>query len=149
MHGGKLIRRPDRDYHKKDEAGEIDGAAASETRVAADEDHQDVRDPHGDGEENFGVGEERRTDGLQSEHGAYEEASGHAGEAEAEGVEGDLVEGFERRQPGARGLRALLFEAAFLDEIEQAGDKREEERGVGGEEKSDMEEEPSGVGWTS
>ena len=35
--------------------------------------------------------------------GADEQAGGHAGEAEEEGLEGDLVGGFERREPGEGG----------------------------------------------
>ena len=92
--------------------------------MVADEDHQHVGDPHGEREEHFGVGEESWADGLQRDHGADEEAGGHAGQAEAEGVMGDLIKRFQGREQGSFGGRSLELELAFLDEIQQARDER-------------------------
>ena len=39
----------------------------------------------------------------------------------------------------------LGFEAAFLEQVENAGYERDEEGGVGGEQQRDVQEEPSGV----
>jgi len=113
--------------------------------VLTNEDHQHVGDPHGEREQDFGVCEECGADGLECDDGADEQASGHAGQAEEQRLEGDLVDGFERRKEAARSCGTLLLEAAFLKEIEQAGEKRDEEGGVGCEQKSDVEQQPSGA----
>ena len=145
MYDRERVRRPHGKHDEEDEAGEIDGAASAKTAVAADEDHQHVGDPHGDGEKNFGVGEEGGADGLECDDRADEKAGGHAWETEEQSFEGDLVEDFERWQEAAAGGGALLLEAALFDEIKQAGDEREEECGVGGEEQRYVEEQPAGA----
>jgi hypothetical protein len=38
-----------------------------------------------------------------------------------------------------------LFEAALLNQVQKRGEKREKKSGVGGEEESDMEEDPAGM----
>ena len=38
-----------------------------------------------------------------------------------------------------------MLEAALLNEVEERGEERDEKRGVGGEKKSDVEEDPAGV----
>ncbi len=38
-----------------------------------------------------------------------------------------------------------MLEAALLNEVEERGEERDQERGVGGEKKSDMEEDPAGM----
>ena len=111
--------------------------------MAADVDHRDVGKPHGEGEEDLGIAKVRRTDGDLGDERADEEAGGHAGKAEEERPEGDLVGGFERWEPGDGG--GFLFEAALLDEVEHGGEKRDKKRGVGGQEESDVEEDPAGV----
>ncbi len=142
MHGRERVRGPDGEHHDEDEAGEIDGTASAEAGVATDEDHEHVSKPHGDREQHFRVCEEGRADGLKSEHGADKQTGGHAGQTEAESVEGDLVEGFERRQPGDF-LCSLGLESALFYEIEQAGDEGEKERGIGREQKCDVQEQPA------
>ena len=125
-----MVGGPDGEDDEEDEAGEIDGAASAKAGVAADVDHADVGQPHGEGEEDFGVEEVGCADGLLGDEGADEEAGGHAGEAEEEGLEGDLVGGFEGWKPGEGG--GLLLEAALLNQVEERGHEREEEGGVGG-----------------
>lgn len=110
--------------------------------MPADVDHHDVGEPHGEGEEDLGVAEVRRADGGLGDERADEQAGGHAGKAEEERLEGDLVGGFERREPGEGGR--LLFEAALLNQVQERGDEREQEGGVGGEEESNVEEYPAG-----
>jgi hypothetical protein len=61
--GGELVRGPDGEDDQEDEAREIDGAAAAQTCRAADVDHGDVAQPHGEGEEDFGVAEVGGADG--------------------------------------------------------------------------------------
>ncbi len=106
---------------REDEAGEIDGAASAKTGVAADVDHRDVDEPHGEGEKDFGIAEVGWADGGLGDERADEQAGGHAGQAEEERLEGDLVgsfQGRERRQGGG-----FLFQAAFLNEVEQRGEE--------------------------
>jgi hypothetical protein len=141
--GGELVGSPDRENDEEGEAGKVDGATPAQAGVAADEDHEAVGQPHGEGEEDLGIEEVMRPDGLLSDPGADEEAGGHAGKAEEEALEGDLVGGLERREPGEAG--GLALETALLHEIEQGGQEREEEAGVGGEEESDVEEDPGGA----
>ena len=69
--------------------------------MAADVDHRDVDEPHGEGEEDLGVAEVGGADGVLGDERADEQAGGHAGQAEEEGLEGDLVEWF--RAVGASG----------------------------------------------
>ena len=71
--------------------------------MAANEDHEAVGEPHGEGKEDLGVGEEGGTVGLFGEGRPDEEAGGHAGKAEEEGPKGDLVGGIEGREPGEGG----------------------------------------------
>lgn len=117
MDGGELVGGPDREDDEEDEAGEIDGAASAQARVTANKNHAAVGDPHGEGEEDLGVAEVGGAVGLLGDERTEEQAGGHAGETEKEGLEGDLVSGFEGREPGERG--SLVLEAAFLDEVEQ------------------------------
>jgi len=111
--GGELVCGPDGEDDEEDEAGEIDGAASAETGVTADVDHCDVGQPHGEGEKDLGVAEVRRADGGLRDERADEQAGGHAGEAEEEGFESDLISCLERWEPGEGG--GFLFEAALLD----------------------------------
>ena len=62
--GGELVGGPDGEDDEEDEAGEIDGAASAQAGVAADEDHRDVGEPHGEGEEDLGVAEVGGADGC-------------------------------------------------------------------------------------
>ncbi len=62
--GGELVGGPDGEHDEEDEAGEVDGAAAAQAGVAADEDHADVGDPHGEGEQHLGIEKEGGADGL-------------------------------------------------------------------------------------
>ena len=145
MDGGELVGRPDGEDHQEDEAGEIDGAASAEAGVAADEDHADVGEPHGEGEQNLGVAKVGDAVGDLREERADEEAGGHAGQTEEERLEGDEIEGLKRRQLDSAGCEGLGFKAGFLDEVEDACDERNEERGISGQEKRDVEEKPAGV----
>ena len=115
--------------------------------MAADVDHDNVDEPHCEGQEDFGIAEVGGADGHLCNERADEKACRHAREAEEKGFEGDLVQdfewGFERREPGEGG--GFLLEAALLNQVEQRGQEREQKRGVGGEEKSDVEEDPAGV----
>ena len=97
VHGGELVCGPDEEDDQEDEAGEIDGAAAAQAGGAADEDHGDVGQPHGEGEQDLGVAEVLCAVVLLRDDGADEQAGGHAGQAEEERLEGDLVDGLERR----------------------------------------------------
>jgi hypothetical protein len=54
-------------------------------------DHRDVDEPHGEGQEDLGVTEVRRAYGDLGDKRADEEAGGHAGKAEEQGLLGDLV----------------------------------------------------------
>ncbi len=119
-----MVGSPDGEDDEEDEAREVDGASSAKTGVAADVDHANVGQPHGEGEQDLGVKEVRWTDGLLGDEGADEETGGHAGQAEEEGLEGDLVRGFEGREPGESGI--LLLEAALLNEVKEGGQEREE-----------------------
>ena len=143
MDGGELVCGPDGEDDEEDEAGEIDGAAATQACRAADVDHGDVGQPHGEGEEDLGVSEVGGTDGGLGDERADEQAGGHAGEAEEEGFEGDLVGCLERREPGEGGR--FLLEAALLNEIQKRRDQTEEECRVGREQERDVEEDPAAV----
>ena len=81
--------------------------------------------------------------GLLGDKRTDEEAGSHAGEAEEEGLESYLIGGFEGWEPGEGG--GLLFEAALLNQVEERGYEGEEEGGVGGQQQSDVEEDPAGV----
>lgn len=111
--------------------------------MTADVDHCNVDEPHGEGEKNLGVAEVGGAHRGLGDERANEQAGRHAGEAEEKRLEGDLVNCFQRRKPGARG--EFLFQAPLLNEIEQRGDERDDECGIGGEKESDMEEDPAGV----
>ena len=50
MDFGELVCGPDGEDDQEDKAGEIDGAASTESGVATDVDHRDVDEPHGEGE---------------------------------------------------------------------------------------------------
>ena len=113
----KLVGCPDGEDDEEDEAGEVDGAASPKAGVAADEDHGNVGQPHGKGEEDFRVEKVGRTNGLLGDDGADEQTGGHAGEAEEQGFKGYLVGGFERREPGEG--RRFLFQAALLDQVQE------------------------------
>ncbi len=130
MDGGELVGGPDGEDDEEDEAREIDGAASAEAGVAADVDHADVGQPHGEGEQDLGVEEVGCADGLLGDERADEEAGGHAGQAEEEGLEGYLVGGFEGWEPGEGG--GFLLEAALLNQVQERGQEREKESGVGG-----------------
>jgi len=143
VNDGELVGGPYGEDDEEDEAGEIDGFTSAKTGVAADVDHADVGEPHGEGEQDLGVEEVGRTDGLLGDEGTDEEAGGHAGEAEEEGLEGDLIGCFERGKPGESG--GFLLEATLLNEVEERGYQREKQGGVGGEQKSDVEEDPASV----
>ena len=143
MDDGELVGSPDGEDDEKNEAREIDCAASAEAGVAADVDHADVGEPHGEGQEDLGVEEIGRADGLLGDKGADEETGGHTWKAEEEGPEGDLVGGFERRQP--RDRWRFLLETTLLNEVEKRGQYREEQSGVSSEKKSDVEEDPAGV----
>jgi len=145
MDDGELVGSPDSEYNQEDEAGEIDGAASAEAGVTTNVDHADVGEPHCEGEEDLGVQEVRRADGLLGDERAYEEAGGHAGEAEEEGLEGYLVGCLKRWQPGCSRGSGLGFETAFLHEIQERGKQGEREGSVGGEQECDVEEDPAGV----
>ena len=119
MYGGELVGRPDGEDDEEDEAREIDGATSAKTGVAADVDHSDVGQPHGEGEQDLGVEEIGWANGLLGNEGADEESGGHAGQAEEEGLEGYLVGGFEGREP--RGGWGFLLEAALLNQVEERG----------------------------
>ena len=108
-------------------------------------DHADVGDPHGEGEEDFGVAEVRGPVGDLREEGADEQAGGHAGEAEKEGAESDGIDGGERGELDAGGTEGFVFEAALLHEVKCAGDEAYEQGRVGGEQKRDVQEEPAGL----
>ena len=140
MDYAELVGGPDGEDDEEDEAGKIHGAASAQTGLATDVDHADVSKPHGEGEKNLGVAEVTGTDRDLSYKGADEQAGGHAGKAEQKGFVGDLVDGFERRQPSQ--ARGFLFEAALLNEIEKGRKEAEEERSVGGQQKCYMEEDP-------
>ena len=111
----ELVRRPDGEDDEEDEAGEIDRASPAQAGVAADEDHSDVGQPHGEGEQHLWVEKVRRPDGLLGYDGADEQAGGHARKAEEESSEGYLVSGFQRRKPGEG--RGLSLEAALLNQV--------------------------------
>ncbi len=123
VNDGELIRGPDGEDDEEDKAGEIDGTASAEAGVAADEDHGDVGQPHGEGEQDFGIEEVRRPDSLLGNDGADKQAGSHAGQAEEQGFKGNLVGGFERREPGEGG--GFPFEAALLNEVQERGEERE------------------------
>ena len=57
-----------------------------------------VGDPHGEREQDFGVGEEGGTGGFERDDRTDEQAGCHAGQAEEQRLERDLVDGFERRE---------------------------------------------------
>ena len=99
MDCGELVCDPHGEHNQKDEAGEVDGSTAPETGDAADVDHCNVNQPHGECEKYLGVAEVRNADGGLGDEGSDEKAGGHAGEAEEKSFEGDLIGGFERRQP--------------------------------------------------
>ncbi len=143
MDGRELIGGPDGEDDEEDEAGEIDGATTAEAGVLADVDHADVSEPHGEREEHFGVAKVGGADGEFGDGGADKKASGHAGQAEEEGATGDAVRSFKRGQT-AEG-RKFALEPAFLDEVQNAGEKGEQEGGVGGKEEGDVEEDPVGM----
>jgi hypothetical protein len=81
--------------------------------VTSDVDHRNVGEPHREREEDFGVAEVRSSNGGLGDERADEQTGSHAGEAKEKSFEGDLVGGFERREPGQR--RRFSFEAALLD----------------------------------
>jgi hypothetical protein len=145
VNGGELVRRPDAKDDEEDEAGEKDCAFAAQAGVTADVNHADVGEPHGEGEEDFGVCEVAWAVGDVGEERADEQAGGHARESEEQGAEGDGVDGFKRGELDAGGCDGFGFEARFLHEIEERGDERDEEGGVGGEQQRDVQEEPAGV----
>ncbi len=91
MDGGELVCCPYGEDDEEDEAGEIDGAAATQTCRAADVDHGDIGQPHGEGEKDFGVSEVGGADRGLGDERADEEAGGHARETEEEGLKGYLV----------------------------------------------------------
>jgi hypothetical protein len=145
--GGELVGGPDGEDEEEDEAGEVDGSSSAEAGDAADVDHPNVDEPHGEGEEDLGVAEIRRADGGLGDERADEEAGGHAGKSEEEGFEGDLIQdlegGLKDGEPREGG--GFLFEAALLNQVEERGEKREQEGGVGSQKESDVEEDPAGV----
>ncbi len=143
MDGAELVGNPDGEDDEKDEAGEIDGAASAQAGLAADEDHADIGQPHGEGEQNLGIEEVGGSNGQLGDERADEQAGGHAGQTEEERFKSDLVGGFERRQPGDGG--ELSLETAFLNQVQERGEDIEEERGVGGEQKGYVQEDPAGV----
>ena len=69
MHDGQLVGGPDCENDEEDEAGKIDRAASAQAGVATDVDHRNVDNPHGEREEDFGVGEEGRAGGLERNDG--------------------------------------------------------------------------------
>ena len=121
MNGGELVRSPDEENDQEDEAGEVNGAAATEARGAADKDHSDVGHPKAEREQNLGVAEVLGAVVRLRDNGADEQASGHAWQSEQQRLEGDLIDGLkrrvERRKPAM--VAALRFEAALLNEVEQ------------------------------
>lgn len=58
-----MVGGPDGEDDKEDEGGEVDGATSAETGDAADVDHCDVDEPHGEGKEDFGIAEVRGSNG--------------------------------------------------------------------------------------
>ena len=100
MNGGELVSGPDSENDEKDKAGEKDGAASAKAGDAAEVDHRDVDEPHGEGEEDFGIVEVGGTNGYLGDKRADEEPGGHARQTEEEGLKCDLVGGVERRKPG-------------------------------------------------
>ena len=142
--GRELVRSPDGEDDQEDKAGEVDGAASAQAGVATDEDHADVGEPHGEGEKDLWIEEVAGTDGLLGDERADEQADGHAGKAEEERLECDLVGGVERGEPGDGGC--LLLEAAFLDQVEKGGQQADEEGCIGGEYQDYVEDDdPAGV----
>src|SRR5260370_11256626 len=107
---GELVGGPDGEDEEEDEAGEVDGSSSAEAGDAANVDHGDVDEPHGEGEEDFGVSEVGGADGGLRDERADEEGGGHAGETEEEGLLGDLGDRVERGGPCGGG--GDLFEAA-------------------------------------
>jgi len=83
--------------------------------VPTNEDHANVGEPHGKRQQNLGVEKVGRADGLLSDNGTDEQTGGHAGQAEEQCLQRDLVCSFERRQPG--DCRRLLFEAMLLQQV--------------------------------
>lgn len=141
--GRELISRPDDENDEEDKGGEIDRAASTEAGSTADVDHCDVGKPHCEGEEDLGIAEVRSADCGLCDERADEQTGGHAGEAEEERLEGDLVGGFERRKPGERGK--FFLEAPLLNEIEQRCYERDDQGGVGCKQENYVEKDPAGV----
>ena len=121
MDNGELVCGPDGEDDEEDEAGEIDGAAPTQTGRTANVNHGDVGEPHGEGEKDFGVAEVSGPDGGLGDERADEQAGSHAGEAEEEGLESYLVGGFEGRKPREGGR--FLLEATLLNQVQQRGDE--------------------------
>lgn len=134
MDSGELVGGPDTEDNHEDEAGEIDGTASAEAGVAADVDHSDVSKPHGEGQEDLGVAEVRCAVGDLREERAHQQAGCHAWKAEEQRLEGDGVDGGERWQLDTAGAEGLRLEAALLNQVENRGDERDEQGGVGGQE---------------
>jgi hypothetical protein len=145
MYGRELVGGPDGEDDEEDEAGEVDGTASAEAGVTTDVDHANVGQPHGEREQDFGIEEVAGTNRLLGDERADEQAGGHAGEPEEESLEGDLVDCFERWEPGGVGSSVFGFEATLLSQIEDGSKEREQQRGIGGEQESDVEEDPASV----
>ena len=64
MHDGELVGRPDGEDYEEDEAGEVDGATSAEAGLAANVDHANVGEPHGEREEDLGVEKVGGANGL-------------------------------------------------------------------------------------
>jgi hypothetical protein len=89
--GGELVGGPDGEDDEEDEAGEVYGSSSAEAGDAADVNHRDVDEPHGKGEENLGVAEVGCSNGDLGDERANEKTCRHAGEAEEQGLLGDLI----------------------------------------------------------
>ena len=74
---------------------------------------------------------------------ACNQTQGHEWKAEQQRAESDFVNDFERGQAREKSARFFRLQRALLNEIKQAGAEAQNQRGVAGEDQSDVGKQPA------
>ena len=140
---GEVISRPRGQRGHEGEGRQEGGAASAPSRIPAGEDHEHVHGPHQQRQQNLGIKKIHAAVGGEGHDRAGQQAQRHERKAQQQRAVADLVDHFERGQKRNQAGGFLGFQAALLQQIEQAGAEAEHQRGVAGEDEDDVGDEPS------
>ena len=120
MDRGEIVGCPGGQRGHEGERCQERGAASAPSGVPAGEDHHHVHGPHQHREQNLGIEKIDVAVGGDGDDRAGDQAQRHEGKTQQQRAIADLVDDFERGQEGDQAGGFLGFQAALLQQIEQA-----------------------------